>query len=412
MRLLHTSDWHLGQHFMGKSRQAEHQALIVWLLEQVAEHAVDAVLIAGDIFDTGTPPSYARELYSQLVVRLHEAGVALLLLGGNHDSPATLGESRELLARLRTTVIAATHADPATQVVVLVQRDGTPGCIVAAVPFVRPRDVLHSQAGQSAEDKQLSLQQAIQQHYDAVDAAARAKMAALGVTLPVVATGHLTTVGASASASESVREIYVGALEAFPTAAFPPADYIALGHIHRPQKVGGLEHIRYCGSPIPLGFDEAKQQKEMLLVDLNADGLQAVTPLPVPRFQGLVAIAGKLVDLPAQIGAAAAQGTPERPTWLEVTVAEDDYLADLPARIEKMTDGWPVEVLRIRRQRGNATARLEATASETLDELDPHEVFARRLQQEELDAELQQALLQRYSAVVAGLHGETEGENA
>lgn len=386
---------------MGKSRQAEHQALIGWLLEQVAEHAVDAVLIAGDIFDTGTPPSYARELYSQLVVRLHEAGVALLLLGGNHDSPATLGESRELLARLGTTVIAAPHDDVRAQVVVLAHRDGRPGCIVAAVPFVRPRDVLQSQAGQSAEDKQLALQQAIRQHYGEVDAAVRAKMAELGVSLPVVASGHLTTVGASAS--EAVREIYVGALEAFPTTAFPPADYIALGHIHRPQKVGGQEHIRYCGSPLALGFDEAQQQKEMLLVDLGADGLQAVTPLPVPCFQGMVAIAGTLADLPAQIGAAAAQGTRERPTWLEVTVAADDYLADLPARIEKLTEGWPVEVLRIRRQRGNAAARLEAVASERLDELDPHEVFARRLQQEALDMELQQALLERYRAVVAGL---------
>jgi exonuclease SbcD len=80
MRLLHTSDWHLGQHFMGRSRQAEHQALIDWLLTQVQTHAVDAVLIAGDIFDTGAPPSYARELYNQLIVRLHEAGVALLML--------------------------------------------------------------------------------------------------------------------------------------------------------------------------------------------------------------------------------------------------------------------------------------------------------------------------------------------
>ena len=404
MRLLHTSDWHLGQHFMGKSRQAEHQALIVWLLEQVAEHGVDAVLIAGDIFDTGTPPSYARELYNQLVVRLHEAGVALLLLGGNHDSPATLGESRELLARLGTTVIAATHEDISTQVVVLPQRDGTPGCIVAAVPFVRPRDVLHSQAGQSAEDKQLSLQQAIQQHYLMVDAAARAKMAALGIALPVVATGHLTTVGASAS--ESVREIYVGALEACPTSAFPPADYIALGHIHRPQKVGGLEHIRYCGSPLPLGFDEARQQKEMLLVDLDSDGLKTVTVLPVPRFQGLVAISGNLETLAGAIGAAAAEGTRERPAWLEVTVAEDDYLADLPARIEALAEGWPVEVLRIRRQRGNAAARLAAAASETLDELDPFDVFTCRLQQEELDAELRQALCERYRSVVASLHGE------
>ena len=95
-----------------------------------------------------------------------------------------------------------------------------------------------------------------------VRARALAKRDALGGTLPIIATGHLTTVGASAS--ESVREIYVGSLEAFPTSAFPPAAYIALGHIHRPQKVGGLEHIRYCGSPIPLSFDEDKQQKEVL----------------------------------------------------------------------------------------------------------------------------------------------------
>lgn len=412
MRILHTSDWHLGQHFMGKSRQAEHQALIIWLLEQVAAQAVDAVLIAGDIFDTGTPPSYARELYNQLVGQLYKAGVPLLVLGGNHDSPATLGESRELLAHLGTTVIGATHTDPATQVIVLPQRNGEPGCIVCAIPFIRPRDVQQSQAGQSAEEKQLSLQTAIQEHYSAVFAAAVELQQALaaqlgpnfGRQLPIIATGHLTTVGASSS--ESVREIYVGALEAFPTAAFPPADYIALGHIHRPQKVGGLEHIRYCGSPIPLGFDEARQQKEMLLVDLDCDGLKSVTVLPVPRFQALVAVSGNLDTLAGAIGAAAAEGTRESPVWLEVTVAEDDYLADLPARIEALTEDWPVEVLRIRRQRGNATARLAAEARETLDELSPHDVFARRLQQEELSDELQAALNERYRAVVAGLQGE------
>jgi DNA repair protein SbcD/Mre11 len=412
MRLLHTSDWHLGQHFMGKSRQAEHQALIGWLLEQVAAQAVDAVLIAGDIFDTGTPPSYARELYNQLVGQLYKAGVPLLVLGGNHDSPATLGESRELLAHLATTVIGATHADPATQVIVLPQRNGEPGCIVCAIPFVRPRDVLQSQAGQSAEDKQWSLQTAIQAHYSAVYAAAVERQQALaaelgpnfGRPLPILATGHLATVGASNS--ESVREIYVGALEAFPTAAFPPANYIALGHIHRPQKVGGLEHIRYCGSPIPLGFDEAKQQKEMLLVDLDSDGLKAVTPLEVPRFQALVAVNGNLDSLRGAIGAAAAEGTRERPAWLEVTVAEDDYLADLPARIEALTEGWPVEVLRIRRQRGNAAAQLAAEARETLDELSPHDVFARRLQQEQLSDELQTALIERYRAVITSLQGE------
>jgi exonuclease SbcD len=292
----------------------------------------------------------------------------------------------------------------------LAERNGEPGCIVCAIPFIRPRDVLQSQAGQSAEDKQLSLQTAIQAHYSAVFAAASARQielaSQLGRKLPLIATGHLTTVGASTS--ESVREIYVGALEAFPTTAFPPANYIALGHIHRPQKVGGLEHIRYCGSPIPLSFDEAKQQKEVLLVDLDANGLKVVTVLPVPRFQGLVAISGNLVGLPAAIGTAAAQGTREFPAWLEVTVLEDDYLADLPERIQAIAEGLPVEVLRIRRQRGNATARLAAEASERLDELSPHEVFARRLAQEELADDLQQALNERFRGIVSALQEEAK----
>ena len=411
MRILHTSDWHLGQHFMGKSRQAEHQALIDWLVMQVDAHAVDAVLIAGDIFDTGAPPSYARELYNELVVKLHRAGVSLLLLGGNHDSVATLGESRSVLAFLSATVVAAV-GNPAEHVMVLPQRDGQgeAGCIVCAVPFIRPRDVLRSQAGQSAEDKQQSMQAAIQAYYRAVVEAGRARQAALqhemGRVVPLIATGHLTTVGASSN--ESVREIYVGSLDAFATAAFPPVDYIALGHIHKPQKVGGLEHIRYCGSPIALGFDEARQQKEMLLVDLNETGLVGVTALPVPRFQALVSVSGNLLSLAGAIATAAAAGTAEEPVWQEVTVAEDDYLSDLPERISAMTQGLPVEVLRVRRQRASSVATLPGELIATLDEMSPDDVFARRLAAENLAPELQQALSQRYREVVASLTGAAE----
>lgn len=409
MRILHTSDWHLGQNFMGKSRQAEHRQLIDWLVAQVDEHAVDAVLIAGDIFDTGTPPSYARELYSDLVVRLHAAGVALLLLGGNHDSVATLRESSALLERLSAHVVPHAGAPEAQVRVLPLRAQAKPGCVVCAVPFIRARDVMQSEYGQSAEQKQQTLQLAIQAYYQAVFAAADAQRKALeaelGHAVPLIATGHLTTVGASAS--ESVREIYVGALEAFPTSAFPPVDYIALGHIHRPQKVGGLAHIRYSGSPIALSFDEAMQQKEMLLVELGEAGLETVTPLPVPVFQPLVALKGNLKTLPDAIAKAAKDASSERPVWIEVTVAEDDYLADLPARIQTLTEGLPVEVLRIRRERGNNVAQLSADAGVTLDELDPLDVFARRLAHETLDDEIRDALTARYKSIVAST---VEGE--
>jgi DNA repair protein SbcD/Mre11 len=277
------------------------------------------------------------------------------------------------------------------------------------VPFIRARDVMQSEYGQSAEQKQQTLQLAIQAYYQAVfsaaDAQRKALEAELGHAVPLIATGHLTTVGASAS--ESVREIYVGALEAFPTSAFPPVDYIALGHIHRPQKVGGLAHIRYSGSPIALSFDEATQQKEMLVVELGEAGLESVTPLPVPVFQPLVALKGNLKTLPDAFAKAAKDASAERPVWIEVTVAEDDYLADLPARIQTLTEGLPVEVLRIRRERGNNVAQLSADAGVTLDELDPLDVFARRLAHETLDDEVRDALTARYKSIVASA---VEGE--
>lgn len=403
MRLLHTSDWHLGQHFMGKTRQAEHQAFCTWLIEQVREHDVQVVLVAGDIFDTGSPPSYAREQYNHFVVALRDTGCQLVVLGGNHDSVAMLGESRTLLAQLGTRVIPGVGVDLEDQLLVLAGADGQPAALLCAIPFIRPRDVLRSEAGQSAADKQLSLQQAIHGHYQALHELAVVRRAELGTALPIIATGHLTTVGASAS--ESVREIYVGALEAFPTSSFPAADYIALGHIHRPQKVGGLEHIRYSGSPIPLSFDEARQQKEVLLVDVAQGGLRDVRALPVPRFQALQSIRGSLKTLPAALAEAAIDGTVERPVWLDVQVEGDDYLSDLQVRIAALCEGLPVEVLRIRRARGTAVASLHGEQS-TLDELTPEQVFAQRVQQETLDEQDVQRLEKLYRGVLESLRSD------
>ncbi|WP_116475368.1 exonuclease subunit SbcD [Zobellella maritima] len=388
MRILHTSDWHLGQHFMGKTRFDEHKAFLHWLVGQVMAHGVDVVLVAGDVFDTGTPPSYARELYNGFIVELQQTGAQLVILGGNHDSVAMLNESRSLLGCLNVQVIPGLQDHMDHQVLVLSDKNGRPGAVLCAVPFIRAREVMASEAGQSAADKQQALQQAIASHYQQLFERAEQQRRQLGLPLPIVATGHLTTVGASSS--DSVREIYIGTLEAFPASAFPPADYIALGHIHRPQKVGGHDHIRYCGSPIALSFDEVGQQKEVLLVEANGEGLRTVTPLPVPTFQPLARLRGNLDELAAEMKKVSDNSAV--PVWLEVTVTGDDYLSDLQPRVQQLAEGLPLDILLVRRQQTRSGDGLTAERGLTLSELTPVEVFEQRLASEPLEAERQQAL--------------------
>lgn len=397
MRILHTSDWHLGQHFMGKTRQAEHRAWCDWLVQKVQAQHADALIIAGDIFDTGTPPSYAREQYNRFVMQMQATGCQLVVLAGNHDSVAMLNESKDLFACLNTHVISSVATEQLDeQVLVLKQRDGQVGAILCAIPYVRPRDVQRSQAGQSAQDKQSDLQQAIAEHYAQLFAKAEAKRAALGVPVPIVGTGHLTTVGVSLT--ESVREIYVGSLTAFPTDAFPAFDYLALGHIHRPQKVAGLEYIRYSGSPITLSFDEARQQKELLQIDLTAEGLHSVTPLYIPCFQRLISLSGSLAELEQAFAQLAQELDPKAVTWLEIQVRADDYYADLDERVAALCADLPVEVLRVRRLRGDTRSGLSRDSGELLAELTPNEVFAKRLAGEELS--------EAQITVLKGLHAQ------
>ncbi|MEJ4042839.1 exonuclease subunit SbcD [Erwinia sp. SLM-02] len=384
MRIIHTADWHLGQFFYTKSRAAEHQAFLDWLLEQAEAEQADAIIVAGDIFDTGSPPSYARELYNRFVVNLQQTGCQLVVLGGNHDSVATLNESRELLACLNTRVIAAASDDIRDQVLVLNTRDGKPGAILCAIPFLRPRDIMRSQSGQSGRDKQQTLLEAITDHYQRCWQEALAQRAALKLTLPVIATGHLTTLGVTKS--DAVRDIYIGTLDAFPADAFPPADYIALGHIHRAQRVANSEHIRYSGSPIPLSFDELGKEKSVFVVDFADGALSQVTPLPIPLFQPMRMIKGSLEEIEAQL-AALEPDPQEKLIWLDIEIVTDDWLSELQRRIQQLTESLPVEVVLLRRSREQRERVIARQNNETLSELSVEEVFARRLALEEGEPE-------------------------
>ncbi|GAA0781332.1 MULTISPECIES: exonuclease subunit SbcD [Pseudomonadati] len=399
MRIIHTSDWHLGQHFFGKSRAAEHQAFMAWLLEQIEHYQVDALIIAGDIFDTGTPPSYARTLYNQFIVQMQQSGCQLIILGGNHDSVSMLGESKELLACLNTLVIPGALSTPADHAFEITNRQGEPGAIVCGLPFLRPRELTQSQVGESAKDKQAKLGNAIAEYYQAsFEQATQLKLqhqALTGKTLPIIATGHLTTVGASTS--ESVRDIYIGSLDAFNANLFPSADYIALGHIHRSQKVAKTEHIRYSGSPIALSFDELSRDnqadKSVVLVQWEQDKQMQVNTLDIPMFQPMQMLKGNLTQIAAQVAQFAdySESSPSASfgnTWLSIEVTEQDYLSDLQSRIIELTQHKAIEVLQLKRARAKRKSLMQSQKNETLSELSVKEVFQRRIMQEQFDDEV------------------------
>ncbi|WP_338464357.1 exonuclease subunit SbcD [Franconibacter daqui] len=403
MRILHTSDWHLGQNFYTKSRAAEHQAFLDWLLEAAVEHQADAIIVAGDIFDTGSPPSYARELYNRFVVKLQATQCQLIVLAGNHDSVATLNESRELLACLNTRVIASAQQDPASQAIILNRRDGAPGAVLCPIPFLRPRDILRSRGGQSGSEKQQQLLEAITQHYEQCYNAACALRGEQ--TLPIIATGHLTTVGVTKS--DAVRDIYIGTLDAFPAHLFPAADYIALGHIHRAQKVAASDHIRYSGSPIALSFDETGKEKSVFLVEFAEGKLRDVTALPVPVSQPLAVVKGTLEEIAQALNQW--RDAPAGPkVWLDIEIATEQFLHDMQRQITQLTEDLPVEVVLLRRSRELREKNLGTLQTETLSELGVEEVFERRLQQEQLEEEEARRLRTLFAQTLESLHQEEE----
>lgn len=397
MRIIHTSDWHLGQNFYSKSRAAEHSAFLDWLLTSAQAHEVDAIIVAGDIFDTGSPPSYARELYNRFVVQLQQTGCQLVVLAGNHDSVATLNESRDILAFLKTTVVASAGHAP----FILPQRDGTPGAIFCPVPFLRPRELVTSQAGHSGGEKQQLLLNAISDYYQQQYEAACALRG--DRPLPIVASGHLTTVGASKS--DAVRDIYIGTLEAFPASHFPPVDYVALGHIHRAQKIGGSDHIRYSGSPIALSFDETGKSKSVNLVTFSDGHLAEVLPLTVPVTQPLAVLKGDFSSISEQL--TQWRDAPQEPVvWLDIEITSDEYLHDIQRKIQAQTEVLPVEVLLVRRSRAQRERILAGERRETLSELQVEEVFERRLAQETLEEAQRLRLTQLFNETLHSLNGE------
>ena len=374
MRILHTADWHLGARLVERDRLPEHAAFLDWLIDTLRAEKIDALLLSGDAFDAANPPQDAVALYFEFLKRLADLRtVKAVITGGNHDSASHLNAPRELLKRFEVHVFG--HAGE--NIVDLGE------VVVAAVPFLRERDLRKAAAGEAMTDVQSQVRAAIREHYAEQLTACRT----LAGKRPVIAMGHLTVVGAATSDSE--RDIHIGNLGAVGADVFAGFDYTALGHLHRPQKVAELEHVRYSGSPVALSFSEAADKKSVVVLDTEGMKMETLS-IPVTRMLTRVivsrtALSADLANVPAT-------------SWAEVTVKLDAPEPGLDRQVREAAAGR-FEVLKVLADLPLALSSTWQHVGPTLDELQPREVFRELLKEKQIEGEEIRAVFEELLAI-------------
>jgi len=402
MKILHTSDWHIGRALYGRRRYKEFEQFLDWLIGCIETEGVEVLLVAGDVFDNGTPSNLALELYYRFLCRCAAAGCRhVVVTAGNHDSPSLLNAPREVLRFLNVHVVGSMAEVAEDELVVLDDADGRPALIVCAVPYLRDRDIRRAEAGETFEDKGRKLVEGISGHYREVGAAAVARRRELGGDLPIIAMGHLFTSGGQTVEGDGVRELYVGTLGQVRADIFPDCfAYLALGHLHVAQLVNGSHIRRYSGSPIPMSFGEAGGGKIVVTLNMDGDGVR-VQELPVPVFQQLVTVRGDWKHICERVTALKKESSS---VWLEVIYEGAEVIGDLQERLRELVDGTDLEILRAKNMRLVERTLSRMATEETLDDLTVDDVFARCLAAHEVPQEQRGELVAAFNEIVAALH--------
>jgi len=328
LKIIHTADWHLGQTFFGYDREEEHDAFLNWLVDTLAEQQTDVLLIAGDVFDVANPSASAQRRFFHFLKEANRRNphLQVIVVAGNHDSAARLESPIPLLEELNTSIVGiirrteSGEIDFDSLVIPLYNKEKKREGWCLAVPYLRQGDY---PAPEEGHDTYIAgINRMYRQLYDFADARRQPGEA-------LVAMGHLHATGAELSDDDRSERIIMGGLESVSSDTFDEGlAYTALGHIHKAQRIGGRENLRYSGSPLPMSFSETNYRHQVVAVTVENGCLSDVEPLPVPLFAALHRI-------------------PEQPTSPEEVV---EQLAGLPVANQGEGDEparWPYVEVRV-----------------------------------------------------------------
>lgn len=386
MRILHTSDWHLGHTLHDLPRDHEHDRFLAWLLGTLEAERIDALIIAGDVFETANPPATAQARWYRFLAEARERmpRMGVVVIGGNHDSAARLDAPVPLLEHMRMHIVGGLPRrdergiDMDRVIVPLRDARGEIAAYLAAVPFLRPADLPRDADGPSRDPLIDGVRQV---HAEILDAA-RARCTG---SQALLAAGHCYMVGTELS-TLSERRVLGGNQHALPVDIFPDdVAYVALGHLHKAQRVGGREHVRYSGAPLPLAMNEASYRHQVLVVELDGAALAGVRTIEVPRAVELLRVPRTGAAPPGEITATLREqddwdgAEHETRPYLEVCVRLSRPDAHVRQAVEQALEGKRPRLVKLSIEyTGDARALADVAQGMNLRDVEPHEVFLRR----------------------------------
>lgn len=381
MRILHTSDWHIGHRLYERSRIEEHRQFLDWLLKMLQENAVDVLIVSGDIFDTALPSSEATDLYYQFLFRLYrETHACAVITAGNHDSPRNLAAPREFLRMGRIHVVGLA-AEPAECVFTFPAEN--PSVAIAAVPYLSENELSHI-SFETEPERADRYRERLKEFY-------RQCIEGMAPEIPKILMGHLFVHGGTVGDSE--RNIQIGGATAMQITDFPDdMTYIALGHLHRPHAISGTSYpVQYAGSPIPLRFNEANYSKKVYLLDVPASGDALVEDIEIPVFKELCTVTGSLEEVRS-----AAMSSEWEGTYIQIQLKLDQPAVGISDEIREVFHQHGGEVLSVEVELPVQAAQEEIPIEEMQQ---PTEIFE-RFYQERFDASPDELMTETFNELL------------
>lgn len=398
MKILHTADWHFGKTLYSHDLSEEMNLFLAWLKELILDQEIELILIAGDVFDIANPSHKDKKNYYEFLAWCSLNGIQVVVIAGNHDSPALMEATNSLLDILNIHSIG--YGLPIEKQCIPIQGKNGEKLHILATPYLRDGDVRETMKAEDHKDKVTALREGIYRHYEQLHKLSNQQ----DESAIQIAMGHLYVQGAKTTDSE--REIQIGNLAGLHTDRFSNLfDYFALGHIHRPQKFGEEEKVRYSGSPISLSFSERKDEKQVVILTVQ-DSIESIEEVKVPKFRILKRIKGTLEEVKSKLDTLEVDS--ELPAFVELEIHQQKrdtrIIQEAMDLAQKEYENFKIINRKVTFDEQIEGMYRQGRSGKKIEELSVFDVFQKRMDNENMDSDTKEKLFVIYDEILQKLN--------